>query len=204
MKSFMSAALQNTEPTKSIKPSAGTECSDCDNVKATTTTNGMESTEQASQPAAAQPPKENAVVVMQGPLGTAITEALNKSLSKKNLEQPVQVPTAATESLTTEYVQANGQINNPTQLFSKISKAVGLVPCTDAAPTAINTMLDAVSKVDDLEFVMVEKVDDAQPSAAQVPQKSLIHILGVDGVPGNESIAIESVQMVVKYRRVKG
>jgi hypothetical protein len=203
MKSFMSAALQNTEPTKSIKPAA--ECSDCGNTKATATAGGLESTEQQApatdKPAA--PQQESAVVVMQGPLGTAITEALNKSLSKKNLSEPVQVPGVATESLTTEYVQANGQINNPTQLFAKISKAVGLVPAVDEKPTAINTMLDAASKVDDIDFIMVEHVDDANPSASVVPQKSTMQIM-TPGQAACESIAIESVQMVVTYRRLKG
>lgn len=198
MKSFMSAALQNSEPTKSIKPSSGTECSGC-NEKAVTST-GQESAE-AKQPAESGKDKENAVVVMQGPLGAAITEALNKSLSKKALAAPVQVPTAATESLTSEFVQANGQINNPQQLFSRISKAVGMVPCVDDKPTAINTMLDAAAKVDDIEFLMVEKVE-SDPSAPQVPQKSHLHIVGVDGAPGLEEIAIESVQMVVTYRKV--
>ena len=204
MKSFMSAALQDTQPTQSVKNAPAAECSDCGNAKASTTTEGIESTDQQPSAEQQQAQKENAVVVMQGPLGSAITEALNKSLSKKTSTQPVQVPGVGTEDLTTEFVQANGQINNPTQLFSKISKAVGLVPMTDEKPTVVNTMLDAASKVDDMEFVLVEKVDDACPSASQVPQKSLIHIIGVDGVPGNESIAVESVQMVVTYRRVKG
>lgn len=206
MKSFMSAALQDTEPTKSVKP--GTECSDCGNTKPTATAGGLESTEQqpADDKAAAeqqQTQRENAVVVMQGPLGSAITEALNKTLSKKNISQPVQVPGIGTEDFTTEHVQANGMINNPTQTFSQISKAVGLVPCTDEKPTAINTMLDAASKVDDIEFIMVERVDDANPSAKVVPQKSELQIM----YPGNdacESIAVESVQMVVTYRRIKG
>jgi Ni,Fe-hydrogenase I small subunit len=202
MKSFMSAALQDSQPTTSIKPAAGTECSGC-NEKAVTST-GQESAE--AKPVEKQPvpdtqPKENAVVVMQGPLGTAITEALNKSLAKKSLAAPIQVPNVGTESLTTEYVQANGQINNPSQLFSRISKAVGLVPCVDEKPTAINTMLDAASKVDDIEFLMVEKVE-SDPSASQVPQKSHMHIVGIDGKPALEEIAIESVQMVVTYRKV--
>ncbi len=205
MKSFMSAALQNAEPTKTIKQRPGTECSGCGD-KAVTTT-GQESVDQTQQPNEQKPAedpkaKENAVVVMQGPLGSAITEALNKTLSKKNLAQPIQIPGVGAESLTTEYVQANGQINNPQQLFSRISKAVGLVPATDDKPTAINTMLDAASKVDDIDFVMVETVE-TDPSAPVVPQKSHLHIVGVSGQPGMEEIAIESVQMVVKYRKVR-
>ncbi|BAW18996.1 hypothetical protein [Ralstonia phage RP12] len=199
----MSAALQETEPAKSNKPAAGTECSDC-NGKAVTTTGGMESAEAAAPAENKQDPKaqENAVVVMQGPLGSVITEALNKSLNKKNLAAPVQVPNVGTEDLTTEFVQANGQINNPPELFSRISKAVGLVPATDDAPTVINTMLDAASKVDDIDFVMVRSVD-IDPSVSQVPQKCVVHVIGIDGNPAMEEVAIESVQVVVKYGKIR-
>lgn len=192
MKSFMSAALQETEAPKGAEVSNPTP----------------EAAPAASQPAPdvaapAAPPQEKAVVVMQGPLGSVITEALNKSLSKTALASPIQVPTtAATESLTTEFIQANGQINNASELLSRISKSVGLVPATDEAPTAINTLLDCASKVDDIEFLVVNKVD-VDANASQVPQKSVMHLLGIDGVPSGERIAIESVQVVVNYRKIK-
>lgn len=141
---------------------------------------------------------------MQGPLGSAITEALNKSLSKKAMA-PVQIPgTAATESFAHNFVQANGQINDAPTFMSRISKAVGLVPATGNEPTVINTLLDCASKVDDVEFIMVGKVE-SEPSTSQVPQKSIMHLVNVDGVPANEEIAIESVQVVVTYtKRPKG
>lgn len=197
----MSAALQDSKPTTSTKP--GTECTGCAD-KGVTTTGGMESAE--AKPAEQQVQqdtdtgKENAVVVMQGPLGAVITEALNKSLNKKNLAAPVQVPNVGTESLVTEYVQANGQINNAPEMFSRISKAVGLVPCTDEKPTVVNTMLDAASKVDDIDFIVVEEVESC-PSAAQVPQKSVLHFVGDQ--PGLEGYAVEAVQMVVRIRRIE-
>lgn len=201
MKSFISATLQDTKT-----PTGATECNTCNGGAVRTA--GQESTEPAvsekeSPQTQAQPQGENAVVVMQGPLGSAITEALNKSLSKKALVSPVQVPSAAMESHALQHVQANGQINNVPTFLSKISKSVGLVPATDNAPTAINTLLDCASKVDDLEFIMVGKVE-SDPSPSQVPQKSVMHIVGVDGVPGTKTIAIESIQVVVNYRQLEG
>lgn len=205
MKSFMSSALQETKPTN-----GATECNTCNGGAVRTA--GQESAEPASaskeeagtKPAPTKEQKENAVVVMQGPLGSVITEALNKSLSKKANQAPVQVPSSANESIVESFVQANGQINQPKEFISRVSKSVGLVPRTDNKPTVVNTMLDAASKVDDVEFLVVEKVD-ADPYSPQVSQKSIIQILGADGVPGNEEIAIESVQVVVTYsKRPKG
>lgn len=205
MKSFMSSALQETKPTN-----GATECNTCNGGAVRTA--GQESAQPAAQKEAAaekqaaptQEQKENAVVVMQGPLGSVITEALNKSLSKKTSQAAIQVPTSANESIVESFVQANGQINQPKEFISRVSKSVGLVPRTDNKPTVVNTMLDAASKVDDIEFLVVEKVD-ADANSPQVPQKSIIQILGEDGNPANEEIAIESVQVVVTYsKRPKG
>lgn len=202
MKSFMSAALQDTEA-----PKGATECNSCNGGGAVTTT-GQESTEAASAaaptaaPAAPQELTEKNAVVMQGPLGTAITEALNKSLSKKNIAAPVQG--AGVESYV-DFVHANGMVKDtPPEPagVSRISKSVGLVPATDVAPTAINTLLDAASKVDDIEFIMVNTVE-SNPSASRVPQKSILQCLNKDGSPANESIAIESVQVIVNYKKIK-
>ena len=199
----MSAALQDTEAPKGSNPKGATECNSCNGGAVTTT--GQESTEAATAAPAAPKQEElteKNAVVMQGPLGTAITEALNKSLSKKALIAPVQ---AATESFINN-VQANGQVKDtPTDPagVARISKAVGLVPATDDAPTTINTLLDCAAKVDDIEFIMVNKVEP-DPSPATVPQKSILQIYGADGIPANESIAIESVQVVVTYKKLKG
>lgn len=208
MKSFMSAQLQNTaKPTTSIK--GATECTSCGNEPVRTS--GQESVEQTAdntnaegvKPVAEQPPKENQVVVMQGPLGSAITEALNKKLSKKALTSNVQVPGAAMEDNSAlDYIQANGQINNTLGFVTKLSKAVGLVPMTDEKPTAVNTLLDCARKVDDIEFILVNRMESS-PSEAIVPQKSLIHevVSGSDSA-GLESLVVDSVQVVVTYRKV--
>lgn len=199
----MSAALQDTTPAN-----GATECNTCDGGAVRTA--GQESAQPAATdkkpdaaPVAAQP--EGAVVVMQGPLGTAITEALNKSLSKKAAISPIQVPgTPATEAYGLDHVQANGQIKDPGTFITKVTKAVGLMPPVDNEPTAINTLLDAASKVNDIDFIMVGMVD-TDPSAPFMPQKSIIHAVNADGCAALEEIAIESVQVVVTYRkRTKG
>lgn len=199
MKTFMSASLDETTP-----PKSATECNTCSgNGSGAVRTAGQESAEpapaQKQEPAQDQQKKENAVVVMQGPLGSVITEALNKELSKKSTTSPVQIPTPGNEGYQ-DYVQANGQIKNPPELVARVTKAVGLVPKTDEAPTAINTLLDCASKVEDIDFIMVGKVE-SDPNPSQVPQKSILHIVNVDGVPANEEIAIESVQVVVTYTK---
>ena len=196
MKSFMSAALQDTGA-----PKGATECNSSNGCAVTTTTTGPES---AAAPAAVpqqEDPKvtENTAVVMKGPLGSAITEALNKSLSKKSMTAIVQVP--ATESYM-QHIQANGQIKAPPAVV-KISKAVGMVPVIDEAPTTINTLLDCCAKVDDIEFIMVNVVE-SNPSPARVPQKSILQCINANGTPSNESYAVESVQVIVNYKKLKG
>lgn len=210
MKSFMSVTHNQTAPVKDAS-----ECNSCNGgvVRTTgqesntpavsTTTSSKDTTSTNVQPTEDQAKK--AVVVMQGPLGTAITEALNKSLSKSNNGSPVQVPQVANEALGNEsfalnHVQANGQINNPKLFISKISKAVGLVPVISDEATTINTLIDCASKVDDIEFLMVNKVE---PAASQpiVPQKSIIQALPIEGQTALEEIAIESIQVVVTYSK---
>ena len=199
MKTFMSAALQETEKPQAKAPNGATECNSCNNGPVRTA--GQESVDAPPPKDAAPAAKnENAVVVMQGPLGVAITEALNKSLSKKALEAPVQVPGIGLEAHANNYVQANGQITDPRALINKISKSVGLVPATDEEPTTINTLIDCASKVDDIEFIMVEQITP-NPSVQQIPQKSYLHAVNMDGVPANEQYAVESVQVIVNYRK---
>lgn len=195
MKTFMSAALQETEPKQNKPVKGATECNSCNGGAVHTA--GQESVEAAAPEAEKAP---GPVVVMQGPLGTAITEALNKSLAKKTLQSPVQVPGIGTESFAINHVQANGQIADVGGFVSKITKSVGLVPATDSEPTTINTLIDCASKVDDIEFIMVNTVESA-PSDSQVPQKSHINLFGPGVTPGMEEIAIESVHVVVKYRK---
>lgn len=203
MQSFISAASQK-DSQKVAKPA--TECGgNCGSgaVKST----GQESIEKtgtdkeqagkATEPAASKPEQ---VVVMQGPLGTAITEALKKSLSKNALMGNVQVPSVAMESNALEFVQANGQINNTPGFVTKLSRAVGMVPMVDNTPTAVNTLLDCASKVDDIEFILVNSMGTS-PSEAIVPQKSLVQPIGGTDNPAMESLVIDSVQVVVTYRK---
>lgn len=200
MKSFMSAALQNTEV-----PKTATECNSCNtNVVKTT---GQESNQPAPNEApvetskpAPSPEVQKAVVVMQGPLGAAITESLNKALSKKNNQSPVQIPSVGTESLIHNHVQANGQIKDPKTFVAKINKSVGLLPSVTEDNTLINTFVDCASKVNDIEFVMVGKVEE-DANSSQVPQKSMIYTTNSDGTPSLEEYAVESVQVVVTYSK---
>lgn len=193
----MSAALNETVP-PSKPAAASTECNSCNGGAVRTT--GQESTD---TPAAVVPTPEanQPVVVMQGPLGVAITEALNITQSKKNLGSPVQVPSVGNESFPINHIQANGQIADVNGFVSRITKSVGLVPAIDNEPTTINTLIDCASKVDDIEFIMVNTVE-SEPSQARVPQKSYAEIMAPGaGNPALEEIAIESVQVVVKYRK---
>lgn len=192
MKSFMNASAP--EATK-VKPTVkATECSDCSTTPVRSS--GQESGEVPTSTATAP---EKQVVVMQGPLGTAITQALQLSESKEAKAANVQVPGPAMEESSMNYIQANGQINNPDEFITRISKATGLVPAIDDKPTAINTLIDCASKVDDIEFIMVNKVDSS-PSESRVPQKSMIYPTDTLN-PANESLVIDKVQVVVTYRK---
>lgn len=181
------------EATKVKEVAKATECGDC------STTPVRSSGQESGEAPAGEPGPEKQVVVMQGPLGTAITEALQKSLSKSAMAANVQVPGPAMEESSVNYIQANGQINNPNELVSRISKATGLVPAIDDRPTAINTMIDCASKVDDIEFIMVNKIDSS-PSESRVPQKSMIYPIDTMN-SANESLVIDKVQVVVTYRK---
>lgn len=204
MKSFMSALVQDT-----VTPKSATECGSCNTEVVKTT--GQESIqppavaepEQTSRPPVA-PEVQKAVVVMQGPLGLAITESLNKALSKKNNQSPVQIPGVGAESFALNHIQANGQIKDPQAFIAKVNKSVGLLPPVGEDTTMINTFVDCASKVNDIEFVMVGKVE-SDPSVPHVPQKNMIHVTNADGTPSLEEYAVESVQVVVTYsKRTKG
>lgn len=182
------------EATKVKEVGKATECGDC-----STTPVRSSGQESGEAPSVAATAPEKQVVVMQGPLGTAITEALQKSLSKSAMAANVQVPGPAMEESSVNYIQANGQINNPNELVSRISKATGLVPAIDDRPTAINTMIDCASKVDDIEFILVNKIDSS-PSESRVPQKSIIYPTDTFN-EANESLVVDKVQVVVTYRK---
>lgn len=190
----MNASAAESTKVKESAKKPGTECSDC-----STTPVRSSGQESGEAPATGEPLKENQVVVMQGPLGTAITEALQKSLSKSAMAANVQVPGPAMEESSINYIQANGQINDPNGVITRVSKATGLVPAIDDRPTAINMLIDCASKVDDIEFIMVNKVDSS-PSESRVPQKSLIYPTDTLNA-ANESLVVDKVQVVVTYRK---
>lgn len=195
MKSFVSAGLQ-----EAMKPAPSTECNSCSQGVVNSGQETVEVSKPEKEGTVATPPteeKKEAVVVMQGPLGSVITEALNKTLNKRAMMGTVNIPgtTSALEDLNA--VQANGQIVTPEQ-FASVSKAVGIVPQAGSETTVINALLDCASRVDDIEFLAV-KVVDPNPSTDRISEKSVTVIHGADGTKG-QRIAIESIQVIVKYK----
>lgn len=186
---------QATAPAIKQAPKAATECSTCGGGETRTT--GQES----ATPPAAEEGEKKPTIVMSGPFGAAVTEALNKSRAKTTAGMNASA-TAATESLV-ENVSANGQFYKPDLVLSRISKSVGMIPKADDAPTPLNMMIDVASKVDTMDFVIVHSIE-APVAQSVMPQKSIIHYPAEESTtPGLEGYAIEGVQMVVTLRKLK-
>ena len=132
-----------------------------------------------------------------GPLGALVTEALNKTLKKSIAGMNV-----GAESIIESNVQANGQIYRPDELMAKLSRSVGMVPATDNRATPVNTILDAVSRVNTVDFYVVQSVD-AAVNQSVMSQKSIITAPVIDGAIAIEGYAIEGVDMVVRLRKIK-
>lgn len=143
-----------------------------------------------------QEPKET-VMAGKGPLGSLVTEALNKLMKKSNAGM-----NTGNESIIENNVQANGQIYRPDELLAKMSRSVGMVPATDDRPTPVNTILDAVSRVDTVDFYVVQSVEPAVNQAA-MSQKSILTAPVIDGDMALEGYAVEGVEVVVRLRRTK-
>lgn len=181
------------------EPSAATECGACAKGKEATedmmvVTKKDDDNQESSSSDDDIEVKEGQTVVMSGPLGAAVTEALNKTLAKK---------TAGIGNESLSHVQANGQIFKPDEFVSRMRKSVGVVPATDDAPTVVNTMLDAASKVDEVDFVLVQSAEPPIESS-QMCQKSFLFAPALARQEaGLEGYAVEQVQLVVKVRKVR-
>ena len=203
MKSFMANNLKEA-----------VECGTCGGNSAVRSV-GQES-ETLQQPAAAAPAAgpaaevgnaQEKVVVMSGPLGAAMTTALNDVYSHQ-VAPGLQVAQESLGNVLTQHVYANGMIQDKEAFLGQVRKTVGVIPNYGTQPTVINTMLDAVSRVHDIDFMFVH---DAMTDTSGPINESdrTVHVVGADGMdvtPNLDNAAlegyeVEAVRMVIKVRR---
>lgn len=140
---------------------------------------------------------EKTTVVMTGPLGHAMTSALNSVLAKTNDPQ-LAVGLESLGNVVARHVQANGMINDESEFLGAVRQAVGVIPMHHNEPTVINTMLDAVSRVRDIDFVFVGR---GMSDGNDMRQDRVVHVMGVDGAnPALEGLEVTGVQMIVQVR----
>lgn len=203
MKSFMSNRLKDA-----------VECGSCGGNSAVRSVGQESETPQAPAEAApaAGPASEvgNAqekVVVMSGPLGAAMTTALNDVYSRQ-VAPGLQVAQESLGNVLTQHVYANGMIQDKEAFMGQVRKAVGVIPNHGTQPTVINTMLDAVSRVQDIDFMFVH--DAMTDTSAPINESErTVHVVGSDGMEVTpdldnaalEGYEVEAVRMVIKVRR---
>lgn len=206
MKSFMSDRLKEAVE-------CGGSCGGNAPVRSAGQESAVAQPPQAQEPAA-QPEKpasevgnaQEKVIVMSGPLGAAMTTALNDVYSR----QLVSDLNVAQESLTTavtQHVYANGMIQDQEEFLGHVRKSVGVIPNHGSQPTVINTMLDAISRVHDIDFMFVHNAM-TDTSAPINESDSTVHVVGTDGMDVTpnlnnaalENYEVEAVRMVIKVR----
>lgn len=192
MRQFMSNIKIPDSPAPAT-PASAAECNSCssgvkdagEDILAVTPANAKEQESQG----------EEETVVLSGPLGMAVTEALNKKFKKA--VAGIKPGTEALHPILAEYEpDRSGQ----SEQVSRMRKSVGMVPATDNSYNPVNVMLDAAAKVDEVDFVLVTSVEPPVASS-QLATKSLLHAPGLR--EGMEGYAVESVQIVVKVRKTK-
>lgn len=157
-------------------------------------------------PAAEVGNAEQKTVVMEGPLGSAMSAALDNVLAKDN-QQGLSIAVESLAGTFSRHVQANGMIHDEEGFMGAIRKSVGIVPRHGEEPTVINTMLDAMSRVRDMDFVFVNNaMTDGNDKHTQT--STHVHVVGSDGTnvtpkydnAALEGYEVEQVQMIVRVR----
>lgn len=203
MRQFMS----NTNPPAAPKPAikkdqVGEECSGCGGPSGVREAgqedlSPAQSETKGEETSSSNDPTKETVMAGKGPLGALVTEALNKMLRKTDAGVNI-----GNETIIENNVQANGQIYRPDELLAKLSRSVGMVPATDNRPTPVNTILDAVSRVDAVDFYVVRSVEPAVNQAVMA-QKSILTAPAIDGNASLEGYAVEGVEVVVRLCKIK-
>lgn len=180
------------------KPKSASECNSCsggvkdagENILTVTPNKDDKPTEQD---------QEQETVVLSGPLGMAVTEALNKKFKKTTAG--IKSATEGIDPMRAEFAEYSPKREGESDTISRMRKSVGVVPATDNSYNPVNVMLDAAAKVDEVDFVLVTSVE-APVASSKLVSKSLLHCQGPH--EGLEGYAVESVQLVVKVRRTHG
>ncbi len=157
-------------------------------------------------------PKMNDTYVMRGPAGHMITAALLRSRSFQNSPAAiaghagvaVEELAGGASNAAVDSVFANGMVDDPENGVVRLSRAVGVIPMPGETPTALNTMIDAMGRVEKgmVDFIMInnQKIDPPAPTPELVPEFTNAGVKAdTDGLPVGD-IAIESIEVIVRYK----
>lgn len=147
-------------------------------------------------------------VVLKGPLGEVITQAMDISYARRPIPDNIDV---GIESLYTESetkVSANGQAietGSKSGTIARASLLVGMMPAPTREVTCLNAAIQAMSAVKAVDFAFVDVSNlGKNPSIAPLTNSdSKVIALSQNLLPGEipDNVAIESVELVVRYTK---
>lgn len=219
MKSFLSTLINEGEKAQAAKKPDVKPAGECDSCNGTNVVSvAGEGNPDANQVNALkgggnevqQTQDENGktTIVMKGPLGEVMTQALDKSYARRPIPDNIDVgiETIFTESET--QVSANGQVIETRPAAGAAARAsllVGMMPAPTREVTCLNAAIQAMSAVKAVDFAFVDISNlGKNPSVAPLTN-STTKVVALDQnlLPGQipDNVAIESVEIVVKYKR---
>lgn len=229
MKSFLSTMIdegnnvtgktvddQKGDPKVVTAPVEGsTECNGCNGTNVVSTageSNGDGNKLNQAQGATSQvqegeDPQGKITVVMKAPMGAVFTEALNKRYARRPIPDNIDIGIEAIFAETESQVSANGQVlevSNKSGQAARASLLVGMLPAPTAEVTCLNTALQAMGSVKAMDFVFVDVSQLGKNPSFQPMNNTEVKVVPLERnlVPGDvpENIAIESVEMVIRYK----
>lgn len=181
MRGFRSKGLSQLQIEEKNVVKAAAECDSCSGGAVRTAGQETEGSPSAvsevpraqvdpTQPADAGPTNdggEKSSIVLKGPAGYLMTEALNRVYSFENspagiaghAHVAVEDIANTTNHIDLDNLYANGMMDDPSRGVVRMTKAVGVVPMAGETPTALNTIIDAMGKSQcpDVSFVMINQ-----------------------------------------------
>ncbi len=146
-------------------------------------------------------------VVMKAPMGAVFTEALNKRYARRPIPDNVDIGIESIFADSDTQVSANGQviqITNKSGQAARASLLVGMLPAPTAEVTCLNTALQAMGSVKAMDFIFVDVSQLGKNPSFQPMNNTEVKVIPLERtlMPGDvpENIAIESVEMVIRYK----
>lgn len=219
MMPFLKAMLQSGTPVEEEqrKPNGTTECADCGGASSNIVAKaGMEEGKDMSKPqngnVEAKVTADNqgtTTVAMRGPLGTMLTEALNKKYARTQVHGDIVTGLEGLQDLDKTRVSANGQVLDdptPQSLHAARTRVMtGILPPIDDqnSVTCMNAILQAMGAVRSVDFIFVNDSplgkNLTQAEGSNTPVKAIPFNSG--NTPQVNAVAIESVEVIVRLKQ---